>query len=64
MQQNGISLKCLMEADSRFMNQNLKLVEVVIAPRFPGIQKTVEEFDFRGHYNAVVMAVHRNGKEL
>jgi di/tricarboxylate transporter len=46
------------------MNQNLKLVEVVIAPRFPGIQKTIEEFDFIGHYNAVVMAVHRNGERI
>ncbi len=64
MQKNGINLKCLDEADSAFMNQNLKLVEVVIAPRFPGIQKTVEEFDFRGHYNAVLMAVHRNGERI
>lgn len=64
MQQSGIALKCLDETDQRFMNQNLKLVEVVIAPRFPGIQKTIEEFDFRGHYNAVVMAVHRNGERI
>ncbi len=64
MQQSGISLKCLESADSGFLNQDLKLVEVVIAPRFPGIQKTIEEFDFRGHYNAVVMAVHRNGERI
>jgi di/tricarboxylate transporter len=64
MQQSGIALKCLNAADSRFMNQDLKLVEVVIAPRFPGIQKTIEEFDFLGHYNAVVMAVHRNGERI
>ncbi len=64
MQQSGITLKCLAETDPSFMNQNLKLVEVVIAPRFPGIQKTIEEFDFRGHYNAVVMAVHRNGERI
>ncbi len=64
MQQNGIKLKCLESADNAFMNQDLKLVEVVIAPRFPGIQKTIEEFDFRGHYNAVVMAVHRNGERI
>jgi len=63
LQQNGIKLKCL-EGDPGFMNQDLKLVEVVIAPRFPGIQKTIEEFDFRGHYNAVVMAVHRNGERI
>jgi di/tricarboxylate transporter len=64
MQQNGISLKCLKNTDSAFMNQDLKLIEVVIAPRFPGIQKTIRDFDFRGHYNAVVMAVHRNGERI
>lgn len=64
MQQSGIELKYLDAIDSGFMKQDLKLVEVVIAPRFPGIQKTIEEFDFRGHYNAVVMAVHRNGERI
>ena len=64
LQQSGIKLKCLESADHAYMNQDLKLVEVVIAPRFPGIQKTIEEFDFRGHYNAVVMAVHRNGERI
>lgn len=64
LQQSGIKLKCLEADDPAFMNQDLKLVEVVIAPRFPGIQKTIEEFDFRGHYNAVVMAVHRNGERI
>lgn len=63
-QQGGIALKCLDSTDSNFLNQNLKLVEVVVAPRFPGIQKTIEEFDFRGHYNAVVMAIHRNGERI
>jgi di/tricarboxylate transporter len=64
IQKNGIDLKCLSNIDQHFLNQSLKQVEVVVAPRFPGIQKTVEEFDFRGHYNAVVMAVHRNGERL
>ena len=63
-QQSGITLKCLDATDSSFLHQNLKLVEVVVAPRFPGIQKTIEEFDFRGHYNAVVMAIHRNGERI
>lgn len=64
IQKNGIDLKCLSDIDQSFLNQSLKQVEVVVAPRFPGIQKTVKEFDFRGHYNAVVMAVHRNGERL
>ncbi|MCF8224649.1 MAG: SLC13 family permease [Bacteroidales bacterium] len=64
MQQSGIRLKCIEPSDTRLLNQGLKLVEVVIAPRFPGIQKTIEEFDFRGHYNAIVMAIHRNGERI
>ncbi len=64
MQKKGITLRCLVNADARFMNENLKQVEVVLAPRFPGIQKTITEFDFKGHYNAIVMAVHRNGERI
>jgi di/tricarboxylate transporter len=64
MQKNGINLRCLENVDSRFLNEDLKQVEVVIAPRFPGIQKTISEFDFKGHYNAIVMAVHRNGERI
>ncbi len=47
-----------------FLKKSLKQVEVVIAPRFPGIQQTLGKFDFFGHYNAVVMAVHRNGERI
>jgi len=64
MQQSNITLKCLQGSENGFLNQSLKLVEVVIAPRFPGIQKTIKEFDFQGHYNAVVMAIHRNGERI
>jgi len=60
----NIKLKALENTDPNFLNKNLKQVEVVIAPRFPGIQKTISEFDFFGHYNAVVMAVHRNGERI
>lgn len=63
-QVSGVTLKPLQDVEPSFMNKPLKQVEVVIAPRFPGIQKTIEEFDFRGHYNAVVMAVHRNGERI
>ncbi|MBN1132485.1 MAG: SLC13 family permease [Bacteroidales bacterium] len=60
----NIRIKALEDTDPNFLNKNLKQVEVVIAPRFPGIQKTLSEFDFFGHYNAVVMAVHRNGERV
>ena len=63
-QSTGIKLNALDNVDPEFLKKPLKQVEVVIAPRFPGIQQTLGEFDFYGHYNAVVMAVHRNGERI
>jgi len=63
-QSPNVNLIALENADPGFMKKSLKQVEVVIAPRFPGIQQTLGEFDFFGHYNAVVMAVHRNGERI
>ena len=60
----NVKLNALDNADPEFLKKSLKQVEVVIAPRFPGIQRTLGEFDFYGHYNAVVMAVHRNGERI
>ncbi|RPI41434.1 MAG: SLC13 family permease, partial [Bacteroidetes bacterium] len=63
-QSTNVNLNALDIAEPDFLKKQLKLVEVVIAPRFPGIQKTLGEFDFYGHYNAVVMAVHRSGERI
>jgi di/tricarboxylate transporter len=63
-QSSNIKLNALENVDPDFLKKSLKQVEVVIAPRFPGIQRTLGEFDFFGHYNAVVMAVHRNGERI
>ncbi|MCP4310345.1 MAG: TRAP transporter large permease subunit [Bacteroidetes bacterium] len=63
-QSTGIKLNALKNVNPEFLKNSLKQVEVVIAPRFPGIQQTLGEFDFFGHYNAVVMAVHRNGERI
>jgi di/tricarboxylate transporter len=63
-QSSNIKLTALEHVDPDFLKKSLKQVEVVIAPRFPGIQRTLGEFDFFGHYNAVVMAVHRNGERI
>jgi di/tricarboxylate transporter len=63
-QSSNVKLTALENADSDFLKKSLKQVEVVIAPRFPGIQRTLGEFDFFGHYNAVVMAVHRHGERI
>ena len=42
----------------------LKQYEAVLSPRFPGIGKTITEFNFFDHYQAVVLAVHRNGERI
>ncbi len=63
-QSSNVKLNALDNADAEFLKKSLKLVEVVVAPRFPGIQRTLGDFDFFGHYNAVVMAVHRNGERI
>ncbi len=63
-QSSNIKLHALQNVNPDFLKKSLRQVEVVIAPRFPGIQRTLGEFDFFGHYNAVVMAVHRNGERI
>lgn len=42
----------------------LKQYEAVLAPRFPGIGKTIVEFNFFEHYQAAIIAVHRNGERI
>jgi len=43
---------------------DLKQYEAVLAPRFPGIGKTIVEFNFFDHYQAAIVAVHRNGERI
>ena len=42
----------------------IKLVEVVLGPRFPGIGQTLGKFDFFRHYGGIVTAVNRNGERI
>ncbi len=42
----------------------LKHYEVVLSPRFSGLGMTLEEFGFIEHFNAVVVAIHRNGEPI
>ena len=44
--------------------ENLKQYEVVLSPRFMGLGQTVKEFDFYNHFNAVILAIHRNGEPI
>lgn len=42
----------------------LKQYEVVLSPRFSGLGMTVAEFGFREHFDAIVVAIHRNGEQI
>ncbi len=43
---------------------DLKQYEAVLAPRFPGIGKTIVEYNFFDHYQAAVIAIHRSGERI
>lgn len=40
------------------------LVEVVLSPEFPGINKTVKESGFRSRYQAAILSISRGGDRL
>ncbi|MFW6370846.1 MAG: SLC13 family permease, partial [Bacteroidota bacterium] len=44
--------------------EELKQYEVVLSPRFAGLGQTIKEYNFFDHFNAVVLAVHRNGEHI
>ncbi|MDD4107341.1 MAG: SLC13 family permease [Prolixibacteraceae bacterium] len=44
--------------------ENLKQYEAVLSPKFPGLRKTIPEFNFYDHYGAVILAIHRNGEKI
>ena len=44
--------------------ENLKQYEVVLSPRFPWLGQSVTEFSFFDQFNAVVLAIHRNGERI
>lgn len=45
-------------------DEKLHPVEVVIGPRFPGINKRLRDFDFKRHYGAEVREVKRKGESI
>jgi di/tricarboxylate transporter len=64
LQISAIEVDCMKKAPEDFQKNDLRQVEVVLSPRFPGIGYSIKEFDFLSHYGAIVMAVHRNGQRL
>lgn len=59
-----VKLKGLDLLDPKVDKSELKQYEAVLAPRFPGIGKTITEYNFYDHYQAVIVAVHRNGERI
>ncbi|MDA3853131.1 MAG: SLC13 family permease [Bacteroidales bacterium] len=64
LQLSAIEVDCMEKAPKGFKKKELRQIEVVLSPRFPGLDTTIREFDFHKHYGAIVMAVHRNGQRL
>ena len=62
--QRKLEFKALKGFGKFYKSTDIKQIEAVIAPRFPGINKTVEDFDFLNHYQAEVLAVYRNGETI
>ena len=50
--------------DEEEKQENLHPVEVVLGPRFPGINKTLRDFDFKRHYGAEVKEIKRGGRAI
>lgn len=61
---SSVKLKGLDLLKDQIKTADLKQYEAVLAPRFPGIGKTIVEFNFFDHYQAVIVAVHRNGERI
>jgi di/tricarboxylate transporter len=60
----SVRLKGLDLLKNEIKPNELKQYEVVLAPRFAGIGKTIFEFNFFDHYQAAIVAVHRNGERI
>lgn len=52
------------EMDNEETPQGVKLVEVVLRSRFPGLGSTLREFDFFRHYGGNVRSIRRGGELL
>lgn len=47
-----------------FDSTKIKIFEVVVSPSSPLVGKNVRESNFRGRYNAVIIAIHRSGERI
>jgi di/tricarboxylate transporter len=47
-----------------FDSTKIKIFEVVVSPSSPLVGKNVRDSNFRGRYNAVIIAIHRSGERI
>ncbi len=59
---SGINIDGYEQIDAWFKKKKLIKGEVVISESFPGIGKTLKEFDFYNYYRGIVAAIQRNGE--
>lgn len=52
------------EMEEEAEHDHLHRVEAVLGPRFPGIRKTLQTFDFKRHYGAEVKEIRRGGRRV
>lgn len=52
------------ESDEEKMREGFHIVEAVLGPRFPGINKKLGEFDFHRHYGAYVKDIKIGGQRV
>lgn len=51
-----------LDGDGVVAHDRHHIVEAVLGPRFPGIHKSYEEFDFKSHYSADIIQIRRAGE--
>ncbi|MFA9393077.1 MAG: SLC13 family permease [Prolixibacteraceae bacterium] len=61
---DGLEVLAHGDLEKILKHENLHRIEVVLAPRFPGIGSTLNEFDFYNRYKGIVLAIHRNGSSI
>ena len=51
-------------AEDKYKSEGIQPVEIVLRSRFPGLGKSLSEFDFYRHYGATVHSIRRGGSLL
>ena len=61
---SGLEVITQGDLEKIMQSEDLQRIEAVLAPRFPGIGSTLDEFDFYNRFKGIVLAIHRNGSNI